>query len=322
MRLRSTVALLAVLGTACASRPRAAQTPAPPVRSQQSAFQQQIQNAHNAGDGDYQLRTMREKVAAAPGDVAARLQLVAAYRDRGYPDIALEMCRLAAARFPQSGEVQLTLARTLRDLNQRPAAIAGLAAFLEADPQPLPQYFSWLGILHDESGQWSAGEPSHRRAIQLAPSQDYLHNNLGYNLLMQKKGVEAAAEFREALRLNPASKMAKNNLGLALASQDANAQAIASWQSTTDAATAHNNMAAILIEKGNYREARKELELALSYNRAHPAALRNLELVSRLDGSAATLPAQQSERTRWERWKTGFAHLFVGPLDDARTHPQ
>lgn len=321
MKLRLTVVALALLGGACAPHRTSAQAP-PPARVPPSAFEREIRNAHDAGDGDYQLRALREKVAAAPGDVAARIQLAAAYRDRGYPDVALEIGRLAVARFPQSGEAQLALARALRDLNHRPEAIAGLQAFLEVHPQSSPEYYSWLGILHDESGQWATGEPSHRKAIELAPSQDYLHNNLGYNLLMQKKSVEAAGEFREALRLNPASQVAHNNLGMALASQDAKAQAIASWQSAADPATAHNNMAAVLIEKGNYAEARQELQMALSYNRAHPAALKNLELLSRLDGNAAALPAQQSEKTRWERWKTGFARLFVGPLDDTRTHPQ
>jgi Flp pilus assembly protein TadD len=316
------LAVFAVLGTACASRQRSARAPAAPPPAPMTVFERQIHNAHDAGDGDYQLRTLREKVAASPDDVMSRLQLAAAYRDRGYPDIALEMCRLAATRFPQSGEVQLALVRALRDLNQRPEAIIGLETFLQAHPQTSPEYFSWLGILRDESGQWTAAEPSHRKAVEIAPAQDYLHNNLGYNLLMQKKPAEAAAEFREALRLNPASQLARNNLGMALAGQDANAQAIANWQSATDAATAHNNLAVVLIEKGNYAEARKELELALGYNRAHPAALKNMELVSRLDGNAATMPAKQSDTTRWERWKAGFARLFVGPLEDTRTHPQ
>ncbi len=281
---------------------------------QVSAFERQIQNAHNAGDGDYQLRSLREAVASNPGDIPVRLQLAAAYRDRGYPDIALEICRLAAARFPGSGEVQLALVRALRDLNQRNEAISGLEAFLQAHLQTSPEYSSWLGILRDETGQWTVAEASHRKAVELAPNQDYLHNNLGYNLLMQKKNAEAAAEFREAVRLNPASQLARNNLGLALAGQDANAEAIANWQSGADPATAHNNLAVVLIENGNYLEARKELQVALGYNKSHPAALKNLELVSKLDGNDANLPLKQLE-SRWERWKTGFVRLFVGPLE-------
>jgi tetratricopeptide (TPR) repeat protein len=321
MVLRPMLGAVAVLSMSCASQTRVIRTPILPAGAQQGAFERQIQNARDAGDGDYQLRKLREQMAASPDDVAVRLQLVNAYRERGYPDIALEMCRLAAERFPQSGDAQLALVRSLRDLNHRSEAISSLDAFLQAHPQSSPQYFSWLGILHDESGQWTAGEPSHRKAIELAPAQDYLHNNLGYNLLMQKKASEAAGEFREALRLNPASQLARNNLGTALASQDDKGEALANWQSATDAATAHNNLAAVLIEKGNYVEARKELEVALGYNRLHPAALKNMELVSRLDGNAATLPTKP-DTTRWVRWKAGFVRLFVGPLDDTNTHSQ
>ena len=73
------------------------------------------------------------------------------------------------------------------------------------------------------------------------------------------------------------------------------------------------------IENGNYSAARKELEVALGYNRTHPAALRNLELVSRLDGNAAMFSLKTAEATRWERWKISFRRLFVGPLDDSKT---
>jgi Flp pilus assembly protein TadD len=234
--------------------------------------------------------------------------------------VALEICRLAAARFPESGEAQLALVRALRDMDRRTEAIDGLTAFLKTHPQTGPEYFSWLGILRDESGLWPLGEPAHRKALELAPSLDYLHNNLGYNLLMQKKYAEAAGEFREALKLNRSSPVARNNLGLALANLDQTDQAVANWQFASDPATAHNNLAAVLMEKGNYPSARKELEIALSYNNAYPAALKNLELVSRLDGHPATMAVKPAE-SRWRRWKIAFHRLFVGPLEDSRTDP-
>ena len=191
---------------------------------------------------------------------------------------------------PNPADAELSLVRDLHALKQRSEAIASLEGFLKAHPQPAPEFESWLGILLDESGQWPSGEAHHRKALETAPSRDFLHNNLGYNLLMQKKNAEAAAEFREALKLNPASQIARNNLGSALAAGDT-AQAVASFQAASDPATAHNNLAAVLIENGNFPEARRELQLALSYNKAHSAALKNLELVSRLDGRDATLPA-------------------------------
>jgi Flp pilus assembly protein TadD len=316
MKRRLWLAALAFPMASCVQHTQVAKAPPPP----QTVWDRQIHNAIDAGDGDYQLRVLRQKLAADPDDIPVRLEMANAYRDRGYPDVALEVCRLAAARFPESAEAQLALVRALRDMNRRAEAIDGLVAFLKAHPQTGPQYFSWLGILRDESGLWPLGEPAHRKALELAPPLDYLHNNLGYNLLMQKKYAEAAGEFREALKLNPRSPVARNNLGLALANLGETDQAVANWQSASGPATAHNNLAAVLLEKGNYPNARKELELALSYNNAYPAALKNLELVSRLDGHPATLAVKPAE-SRWQRWKIAFRRLFVGPLNNSRTDP-
>jgi tetratricopeptide (TPR) repeat protein len=307
------VAAAASFAVSCTREVRVAQTPA---SIQPTVWERQVRNAKDAGDGDYELKSLRARMAAEPDSIAARLDMAKAYQERGFPEVALEICRLAGARFPESGDVELALVRSLRDLNRRPEAIEGLEAFLKTHPQASPNYLSWVGILRDEAGQWTLGEPAHRAALEIEPSRDSLHNNLGYNLLMQKKGEEAAAEFREALRLNPASQVARNNLGLALATSNA-MQAIANWQAAGDPAAAHNNLAAVWIEKGNYTEARKELNIALGYNRALSAALGNMQLVSRLDGNAATLPERASD-TRWERWKSGFRRLFVGPLDDPK----
>ena len=318
--LQTLLAAGAALSVSCVHQSRTSRTTTPssaPV----SVWDRQIRNAVDAGDGDYQLRVLREKVAAEPDNIPIRLELADAYRERGYHEIALEISRLAVARFPQSGEAQLALVRGLRDVNRRAEAISGLENFLKAHPESGAEYYSWMGILRDESGLWQLGEPAHRKAVELAPAVDYLHNNLGYNLLRQKKTDEAAREFEEALKLNPGSQMARNNLGIALAQSNATAQAVANWQSTSDPATAHNNLAAVWMEKGNYPEARRELDLALSYNRAHSAAIRNLELVARLDGSPATLSGRafDARDTRWQRFRIGLRKLFVGPLNDSRT---
>src|SRR2546421_486491 len=79
----------------------------------------QVRNAVDAGEGDYQLRRLREAVAAEPDNIPVRLELAKAYRERGYHEIALEISRLAVARFPESGPAQLSLVRDLRDVNRR-----------------------------------------------------------------------------------------------------------------------------------------------------------------------------------------------------------
>src|SRR5262249_22987555 len=140
-------------------------TARPPQPLSQTVWERQVRNARDAGDGDYELRSLREKVAARPADIPARLDLARAYQDRGYPEVALEICRLAADRFPESGDVELALVRALRSMNRRDEAIESLETFLERNPQKSAQFSSWLGILRDETGRWSAGEPWHRKAV-------------------------------------------------------------------------------------------------------------------------------------------------------------
>jgi Flp pilus assembly protein TadD len=309
--MRVTVAALALMSVGCIRHTEISRVSSLP-QSTPTVWERQIRNAKDAGDGDYQLRALRDKTAAEPDNIAARLELAKAYRDRGYPDVSLEMCRLTAARFADSAEAQLGLAEALRAMNRRDEAGSALDAFLTAHPQKGPEAYSWLGILRDESGKWADAEGAHRKALALRPDAAYLHNNLGYNLIMQKKDAEAAAEFREALKLDARSLVARNNLGLALAHQNAAAEAIATWQAGSDAATAHNNMAAVLMEKGNYAGARAELEISLSYNKAFQPAVKNLELVSRLDGQPVSLPVK-SDASWWER----FRKLWVGPLENS-----
>jgi tetratricopeptide (TPR) repeat protein len=275
----------------------------------------QIRNAIDAGDGDYEIQHMRQKMTANPDDLQLRLELARLYRKRGYTEVAIEHYRLAAARFPDSAEVQLELIKALRDLGLQQEGAHSLETFLRNHPQKSPELASWLGILDDECRNWTAGEQAHRAALALGPDSDYLHNNLGYNLLMQGQKDAAAAEFRRALELNPKSDLARNNLGLALASHaDA---ALQQWSSVLDNASAHNNMAAVLIEQGNYPDARKELEIALGYNKVHSAALHNLQLVSLLDGKPATVGFQQP-RSFWTKWGSAVRRAVTGPVAEDR----
>jgi Flp pilus assembly protein TadD len=307
MRLYFSLLSAAVLTLSCASRTRgaAAQVKLPPP---QPAMQRQVQNAIDAGDADYEIRSLRQRMAAEPDNVDVRLALARRYQAMGSTELALEHYRLAAVRFPDNAEVHLLLAKSLRRVDARGEAVNMLQEFLRAHPRQSADFPSLLGILLDEQKQWTEGEKAHREALALAPKSDSLHNNLGYNLLMQGKNDAAAAEFQEALKLNPRSQVARNNLGMAVANKPD--QTTVSWQSAGDPAAAHNNRAALLIQQGQYAEARKELDIALGYNRNFPAALNNLKLVSELDGKPASITAKPVQ-SRWGRLKTGLRKAFI-----------
>jgi tetratricopeptide (TPR) repeat protein len=264
------------------------------------------QNAIDAGDGDTRLAALRRRVAANPDDLAARMELAKAYTAAGYPDLAIEHYRVALLRFPESAELVIQLARNLRSLNMPLEARMTLEQFVARQPAASGEVLGWLGILQDEAREYTAGEASYRAAIERQPSSDWLHNNLGYNLLLQGRNQEAAAEFRQALTINSSSALARNNLGLAVAADPKDA--LLHWESVSDPATAHNNLAAVLIEKGSYAEARKELEVALRYKPDHQAALSNLHLVSELDGGAVVMHLPAAGITFWRR----FLQVLIG----------
>ena len=297
--------LAVILSVSCAARNNSAQVKLPPP---QPAMERQIQNAMDLGDGDYEVRILRQKMAEQPDNLEVRLALARRYEMLGSPELALEHYRLAAARWTDSAEVHLLLGKALRRAGARGEAEHVLREFLRSHPQSSPDFASLLGIVLDEQKQWTDGERSHREALALNPKSDSLHNNLGYNLLMQGKNAEATAEFQEALKINPQSVVARNNLGMALANKPD--QAAVNWPTVGDPATAHNNRAAMLIQQGRFAEARKELDLALGYNRNYSAALNNLRLVSELDGKPAVIAAKPVQG-RWAKVKAGLRRALI-----------
>ena len=283
----------------------------------------EIRNAVDAGEGDFQARQLRESLVNRPGDLDTRLRLAARYEELGMPELAIEHYRLAAERFPAEVTPQLRLARALHQKGRSAEAAAVLEAYVSAYPEAPAEAHSWAGIVRDSLGHHKVAEQHHRDALEHSRAPvAYLRNNLGQNLVLQERGAESVSEFRAALELEPANLLARNNLAISLAADPAESAQL--FQAgTDDPATAHSNLAAILIEKGRYAEARKELNLALGYKPDHREALSNLVIVSDLDGKPATLLlAKQSDRvatrgggrtasTGWSKVGRALARVFT-----------
>ena len=257
--------------------------------------------AVDAGEGDLEIAGLRKDMVSRPDDVDVRIQLAQAYVARGLSDLALEHYRLAADRFPDSLKAALGLARMLHRAGEKDEALARLTAFLHAHPQPIAEPYEWQGILNDDVGNWEASQRAYETALLYSSpssaSAAELRNNLGYTLLMQYHYNSAAVEFRQALRIRHDFPIARNNLGIALAmNPDGDRKdAILNWQAVSGPAAAHNNMAALLIERGDYTAARKELETALGYDQQNAQAVFNLALVAERDGKPAVLPQTNTQ---------------------------
>ncbi len=280
----------------------------------------QAKNAAEAGEGDLELRRLRQFLAENPKNPDARVLLARYYEARGLPDLALEHYRLAAAQFPESPAIALALARTLRAMGEPAAAAQGLREYAARQARPNWEVLSLEGILEDEQAHYAAAEQAHRAAVLAAPENSGLHNNLGYNLLTQSRPDAAIEEFRRAIELDPQSVIAHNNLATALAranpsSKDAAREAITEWSRSTGQAVAHNNMAAVLIDQGRYEEARAELAVALRMDPSLSAAMSNLRLVAERDGRPTTIAvrAKQTGKRRETLWARIFRRREAKP---------
>jgi Flp pilus assembly protein TadD len=283
------VALLCIMTTASCTRNLQTSAHRVPATAVSVVMERQVKNAQDAGDGDLEAKLLRRRLAANPLDLDARILLARLYDRRGLSDLALEHYRMAAALFPDSVLVTSELAKTLREAGESEAALKALQDYRSRRTGATAwDLLSLEGILQDELGRFDLAEKAHREALALDPGRRSLHNNLGYNLLLQGRAGDAAAEFRRAIEIDPHSAIAHNNLGTALAATPS--QALAEMGRSTPPAVAHNNLAAVLIEQGRYAEARTELALALAFRRDFPEALANLKLVSERDGLPATVP--------------------------------
>jgi Flp pilus assembly protein TadD len=310
------LASLALLSCARTVQERTVRAPAPaPVTGVRATMQRQVMNAVDAGEGDLRVKELRARLIADPDNLEARIALASHYASAGFPEIAIEHYRLAALRRPDDARVAVLLARSLHRVGASLEARAHLEAFVARYPAAGADVWSWTGILQDATREYAAGERSHRAALQRQPNSSALHNNLGYNLLLQGRNAEAVQALKQALALEPASALARSNLGIAVAERPA--EAVDAFASVTDPASAHNNLGAVLLERGDLPGARREFETALGYNSRHTAALGNLQLVAEADGAGIGLPA--GSQTAWQRFVRTLGVVLLGSEPEPKT---
>jgi Flp pilus assembly protein TadD len=302
MAKRLLVPAMLIVCASCARQVQTASQPSTHTRTH-VLMMRQVENAVDLGEGDAEARRWRQRLAANANDLDARIALAKLYANRGLPDLAIEHYRLAAELNPGLPAVTLLLAKSLRDMNEPAEASRVVAVFVAKHPKESWELLSLQGILEDEQGRFRQGEASYRAALAIDAAQTSLHNNLGYNLLLQGHAESAADEFRKAIAMDPHSVIAHNNLGTALmfAKSGKSEQAFAEWRKSGDPAAAHNNLAAVFLEQGHYPEARQEIAAALQFKPDYPAALKNLRLVAAADGGPATPAPSVARVNLWKR---------------------
>jgi Flp pilus assembly protein TadD len=278
-----------------------------------SPFVAQARNAVHAGDGDLEIQALRRRLLESPKDITLRRRLADRFAAAGYPDLALEHLRLAAELQPSDFALQLDLCEALQGQGLTTQAKQILAATL-ALPSPAAPLLTRAAILSDDLDGPATAEPLHRRALARDPANSDFINNLAYNLMRQNRPLEAESLLRDLLRARPTHERARNNLALLYASQlNQPDEAILHWKAISGPAAAHNNLAAVYIEKEKWTEARAELEKALALRFQFPEALANLRLVAaRTGGTVEVNLNQDSKPSGLSKLAKVFRQVFLG----------
>jgi len=287
---------------------RSASTPDSTLRG---IFQKQTKEAFNPLSQDARIQNLRNRLSKNPSDVDARLELASAYEGYRLYSEALEQFTEAFA-LVHSEKAILGIARCDQALNKTWQAIPLLEQFAKESPSPV--VWNALGLLH-ATGDLAVGERALRAAIAAEPASDQWHNNLAYNLMLQNKTDDAESEFRKALELNSKSVATHNNLGMLFARQGKLQGALEQFQYAADQATAHNNLAVVLMELGKYDQSREELVKALAIRRNFQPALSNYKLVQ--DHMRQREQLQKAERLPGTKIRVASAEQEASQLKQA-----
>ncbi|NNL36548.1 MAG: tetratricopeptide repeat protein [Silicimonas sp.] len=155
-----------------------------------------------------------------PSFHAAELGRAEALRRSGREDAAIEVLRQLTKSHGHLPLIHVTLADTLRGLEEFEASIKpyndALALIDEPDEQHWIIFFA-RGISHERTDQWEKAEADFRRALELQPEQPQVMNYLGYSFLEMQTNLDEALDLIErAVALRPDSGFIIDSLGWGL----------------------------------------------------------------------------------------------------------
>jgi tetratricopeptide (TPR) repeat protein len=117
---------------------------------------------------------------------------------------AMSVYRAMLETWPHDPEVVYELALSMQGAGKEPAEVV---AFVEGElkemKKPLGSLYSMLGAYADARGALVEGEAWFRKAVAATPKSAAHHFNLGINLAMQEKNVEAEKELLSCATSQP-----------------------------------------------------------------------------------------------------------------------
>jgi tetratricopeptide (TPR) repeat protein len=151
---------------------------------------------------DVNAQTLRDYIAADPGDLSARAALAAALDHSGDLSAAREEYARCLAQRPDDATLRERYMDVLYRIGEGELVKSTLAA--RPDPKRADSRrgtLRHLGIIAESDGDWKAAESIYRRAIHADPYDPEFHHKLSLLLFRQGHKDEGTVEANERARL-------------------------------------------------------------------------------------------------------------------------
>ena len=150
--------------------------------------------------------------------------------------------------------------------------------------------FNRAGIILDRLGRYEEANEAFLRAIELAPDQAYLRNNLAFSYMLEHRWSDSEAELHNALALSTTFDRARMNLGVTLGRMGRYDEALGQFRQVVPEAAAHYNLGLVYHANHADDEAIESLGKALSLAPRMQAARQQIAVIT------ATRRARQAVR--------------------------
>lgn len=147
-----------------------------------------------------------------------------------------------------------------------------------------------MAAAFDRLGRFTQSEVHYRKAMELAPKDGKVWNDVGYSYYLQGRLADAERALKTADSIEPGNARVLTNLGLVLAAAGKDEQALGSLSQAGGPAIGRANMGFILAAQGKTAEARKSYQDALALQPSLAAArqaVEQLDLQTRQAGTTA-----------------------------------
>jgi len=172
--------------------------------------------------------------------------------------------------------------------DDRPTALVYFEQALAVAPDNA-EVLTELAITQEMDHRLPAAEANYRRALRLRPHDAGAHNNLGFNLLLQKRYKEALPQLEQGHDLAPRDPQILNNLALACFLLGQDDQALRYFTDSADQAGAYNNLGCFYMMGGELDKAEAAFRRAMELNpRYYVRAQENLARLAALRGKQPT----------------------------------